>query len=143
MREVKNQPQKLQSRRERIIQLEDKCEAIEDTTTTMLARNQPIFNLHQVQRAVKDQAGLDVDGRLCSKVMSKDLGLGYRRARTVPIQSNSERCLVLRQQYALKMLPLLEQGRRIINIDESWLNQTRFHRKLWVPSDAAATLSDK
>ena len=76
--------------------------------------------------------------------------LGYRLAKTVPIQSNSERCLVLRQQYALLMLPLLESScfskqpaRRIINVDESWLNGTRFLRRVWVPTDAPATVSDK
>ena len=31
------------------------------------------------------------------------------------------------------MLPLLDAGRRIINIDESWLNETTFYRKLWRP----------
>ena len=41
------------------------------------------------------------------------------------------------------MLPLLESGRRIINVDESWLNQTRFVRKIWVPADGAATFTDK
>ena len=69
--------------------------------------------------------------------------MGYRLAKTVTIQANSERCLVLRQQYALKLLPLLESGRRIINVDESWLNQTRFVRKIWVPADGAATYTDK
>jgi hypothetical protein len=29
--------------------------------------------------------------------MRKDLHFGYRLAKTVPIQGNSERCLVLRQ----------------------------------------------
>ena len=54
--------------------------------------------------------------------MRKDMRLGYRLAKTVPIQANIERCLVLRQQYALRMLPLLESGRRVINVDEAWLN---------------------
>ena len=69
--------------------------------------------------------------------------LGYRRATNVPIQSNLDRCLVLRQQYALRMLPLLEKGRRVINVDESWLNGTRFVRRQWVPTDAPGTYSDK
>ena len=71
--------------------------------------------------------------------------MGYRQAATIPVQSNSERCLVLRQQYALRMLPLLEKskGRRIINVDESWLNQTRFVRRIWVPTDAAGSIADK
>ena len=71
--------------------------------------------------------------------------MGYRQASTIPVQANSERCLVLRQQYALKMLPMLERSNshRIINVDESWLNQTRFVRRLWVPTDAAGSISDK
>ena len=28
-------------------------------------------------------------------------------------------------------------------MDESWLNQTRFVRRIWVPSDAAGTVRDK
>ena len=75
--------------------------------------------------------------------MRKELRMGYRLAKQVPIQSNSERCLVLRQQYALKMLPELKVGRRVINVDESWLNSTRFLRRMWAPSDAAATFTDK
>ena len=31
------------------------------------------------------------------------------------------------------MIQLLEKGRRIINVDESWLNETSFYRKLWHP----------
>ena len=110
--------------------------------------------------------------------MKKELGLGYRRVQKVPIQGNSERCLVLRQQYALKMLPLLKSifdansadrslasqhgvaslravstavdqdvvrsgARRVINIDESWINETNFTRRMWCPSDAAGTVTQR
>ena len=75
--------------------------------------------------------------------MRKDLNMGYRMAKKVPIQSNLERTLVLRQQYSITMLPLLEQRKRVINVDESWLNSTRFLRRMWAPSDAAATFTDK
>ena len=37
----------------------------------------------------------------------------------------------------------MESRRRIINVDESWLNQTRFNRKLWVPADAPGSYTDK
>ena len=40
-------------------------------------------------------------------------------------------------------MPLLEAGRRIINVDQSWLNGTRFIRRIWVPSDSAGTFTDK
>ena len=48
------------------------------------------------------------------------------------------------------MLPLLESGcfsspptHHIINVDESWLNGTRFVRRVWAPADAPATVTDK
>ena len=48
------------------------------------------------------------------------------------------------------MLPLLESGcfasppsRRIINVDQTWLNGTRFVRRIWAPVDAPATVTDK
>ena len=40
-------------------------------------------------------------------------------------------------------MPLIESGKRIINVDESWINQTRFHRRIWVPSDSPGTITDK
>ena len=71
---------------------------------------------------MQETSGLEANHSLVNKVLRKDMGLGFRLAKTVPIQVNLERSLVLRQQYALKMLPLLEANRRIINVDESWLN---------------------
>ena len=120
-----------------------KRQVIEDAVTGMLAVNKPIVRIQQVQAVVTEQHGLQVSSKLVSHVMRKDMHMGYRLARTVPLQSNSERCLVLRQQYAMRMLPLLEAGRRIINVDESWLNGTRFLRRTWAPTDAAATFTDK
>ena len=90
-----------------------------------------------------EATNLEVDRRLVCKVMRKEMRLGYRLAKTVPVQGNLPRCLVLRQQYALRMLPLLESARRVINVDESWLNGTRFLRRIWAPTDAAATITDK
>jgi hypothetical protein len=75
--------------------------------------------------------------------LKKEMHMGYRMAKTVPIQSNLERSLVLRQQYSLKILPMFETGRRIINVDESWLNHTRHLRRTWVPSDAPSTFREK
>ena len=67
------------------------------------------------------------------KVMKQQMDMSYRTVKIIPKQGNTERCLVLRQQYALKMLSLLEQSKTIINVDESWLNETTFIRKVWFP----------
>ena len=76
--------------------LDSKKDAIEATAKDMLTRNKPIVRLQQLQEAVEENTGLDVSKNLVSQVLRKDLGLGYRLAKTVPIQSNDERCLVLR-----------------------------------------------
>ena len=93
--EVEKQPEKLQAKRQKIEQKELKCSAIEDAATMMLGKNKPIVSSGQIQKIVKDQEGLEVDRKLVCRVMRKDMGLGYRLAKTVPVQSNSERCLVL------------------------------------------------
>ena len=51
--------------------------------------------------------GLEVTPTQVKVILKAELGLGYRMAKKIPVQCNTERCLVLRQQYALKMLPLL------------------------------------
>ena len=96
-----------------------------------------------MQQALNETMNLEVDLKLVRTVLRKDLGMGYRMAKKVPIQCNLERTLVLRQQYSIKMLPMLEHRKRVINVDESWLNQTRFLRRTWVPSQSASTFRDK
>ena len=41
------------------------------------------------------------------------------------------------------MLPLLAEGKRILNVDESWLNEDNFIRRIWCPGQAPATVSAK
>ena len=77
--------------------------------------------------------GIDASLKQVRQTMKCDMHMSFRLAKRVPKQGNTERCLVLRQQYAIKMMELLEEGRHIINIDESWLNETSFYRKLWYP----------
>ena len=49
----------------------------------------------------------------------------------------------MRQQYGVKMLELLRDGKRLINVDESWLNQTNFQRKVWAPKGRPASVNTK
>ena len=61
------------------------------------------------------------------------MNLVFKMTRKVAPRANSERCLVLRQQYALSLLAVLGQGKRIINVDETWLDQMTFTRRHWRP----------
>ena len=41
------------------------------------------------------------------------------------------------------MLEIMWEGKRIINVDESWINETNFTRKMWSPSKSTSTLTSK
>ena len=41
------------------------------------------------------------------------------------------------------MVGLLKQGKRIINVDESWVNQTHYNRRIWAPVGSPATATSK
>ena len=72
--------------------------------------------------------------------LRKNMKWGYRKVRKVPQQGNSQRCLVFRQQFALTMLDLLDKKKRVISLDETWLNETNFTRRAWFPRDSPGTL---
>ena len=76
-------------------------DAIEDAAQKMLKNNVAIFKTKQIVDALKEEQDLEVGRQKVAKSLRKDLHFGYRVVKTVPIQSNNERCLVLRQQYAL------------------------------------------
>ena len=41
------------------------------------------------------------------------------------------------------MLELLKQGKRIINIDESWISETEYRKRMWAPNTAPCTITDR
>ena len=50
---------------------------------------------------------------------------------------------MLRQQYAFKMTNLLINEKRIINVDESWVSETDYNRRMWCSSDASCTVTER
>ena len=67
----------------------------------------------------------------------------YRVLKRVEFQGNSERCLVMRMKYAQKMLEVLAEGKRVINIDETWLPHLDFRNKKWRQRGEQNTVSYK
>ena len=64
-------------------------------------------------------------------VLKGDCQLRYGKSKKCPNQANSLRNLYLRQQFGRKMLDLLSEGKRILNIDETWIGQINFERGEW------------
>ena len=55
----------------------------------------------------------------------------YKKVKRIAFKGNSQRNLVLRQQFGMKLIELLHDGKRIINVDETWLVDTQFIRSKW------------
>ena len=84
-----------------------------------------------VRKALLENDELDATEREIRQVMREDLGMRYRKLVPVSIHGNSEKNLVLRQQFAMKMIELLREGKNLLNVDQTWLNMTDFRRRKW------------
>lgn len=73
----------------------------------------------------------------------REMGLKYKKIKMLPYQGNSERNLVLRQQFAMKMMDLLQQGKRILNVDETWISGCNFQRRKWCRHGASNSMIEK
>ena len=61
----------------------------------------------------------------------------------VPIQANTELSIVKRQTCAKILLSEMSKGKRIINIDETWIGEMDFRRCKWRARGASNSLSSK
>ena len=66
--------------------------------------------------------------------MKKELDMRYKKVKPVSLHANSAKNLVLRQQFALKYIELLQAGKIFINVDETWLGMSDFRRMKWQPA---------
>ena len=69
--------------------------------------------------------------RQVHQVMKEQLDLSYKRIVRLAPQANSVAKLIQRQQCAIVFLKLYKSKRRFVNIDESWLDSVRYHRRSW------------
>ena len=117
--------------------------AVVDAVEELMVDYKPVTSANLVQSKVLDMSRLKVPRPQIREIMRRECGLKYRRAKKNPTHINSERCLVLRQHYATTMLEFLKSGHRLLNIDETWLNETNFTRKHWCSAKASSALSSR
>ena len=66
--------------------------------------------------------------------------LTFIKSKKLHPNSNSVKVLIQLQQYATKMIDLLNQGKRIINVDQTWLNESSFVRRVWAPMNGGSNV---
>lgn len=72
-----------------------------------------------VQKGLK--VGYDIEAKLktVQSVMKDELGMRYRKIVSVSSTGNNPKNLVLRQQFALRLIDVLAAGKTVINVDET------------------------
>ena len=63
--------------------------------------------------------------------MKDDLGMSYRKVVGVSLHTNSEKNMVLRQRFAMEFIKVLQEGKVVLNVDETWLGMSDFRRMKW------------
>ena len=108
-----------------------KEDAIERKAGHFLLVERPILKAAELRYDLKLDGVSGITDKLVCTVLKERLGMDYRRIKGVSNTANTHKNMILRQQFAYKMIELLQSGKRIINIDETWLNDTNFVRKKW------------
>ena len=81
-----------------------------------------------VVRGMLEQQMIEVKETEVREVMRK-MGMSYRKVVHIPLTANSDMNLVLRQQWALRYLELLQNDKVILSIDETWVSGSLFEAK--------------
>ena len=90
-----------------------------------------ILRAEDVIMEVKEAHQLVTNSLLVRETMKEDLNLAYRPLKRISFRGNSARSLILRKMFAETLIGLLGKGKRIINVDETWINLKNYRRRRW------------
>ena len=90
-----------------------------------------ILRAEDVIMEVKEAHQLVTNSLLVRETMKEDLHLAYRPLKRISFRGNSARSLILRKMFAETLIGLLGKGKRIINVDETWINLKNYRRRRW------------
>ena len=98
---------------------------------SVASANDHLFQKHSIK--AKDWVVRDI--------MKKELYMSYKKIKPISAHANSEQNLVCRQQFALKLIELLVEGKTILNIDETWIGMADFRRMKWQPAGSTNSVA--
>jgi len=108
---------------------------------TKKAGGVPIWNATQLQDELFATHGVKPSISLLCSLLKNEAGMSYKKVRRLSVQTNTNRCLVLRSLYAARMIYYLIEDYRVINVDESWLSTADCRHYKWGARGKANTLS--
>ena len=130
---IKKDPEYISKRKEKQDEKLQLKVLVAETAFKKLKQRDPILSSQSIANEINQLKGTTLKSYNVAKIMRNEMGWKYKKFKTDSIQANSERCLVERQQYAVHMFRLIQEGKVIYNIDESWIDQMNFTRQHWRP----------
>ena len=109
----------------------EKMEAVIAEANEFMTTETKIWRAKQIAEPASRRLGRKIENSYVSKVLKKCCGLRYKRVKKISFTANSAENLIKRQMYSKIMLNLLGTDKHVINIDESWFNETDFRRMLY------------
>jgi len=133
MSSMKKDPEFISKREDKMKGKQEVRERVETYVNNKLNQRSPIESAREVTEALNGPRGGELKTHQVTHILRHDLGLRYKPLKYGAPEANTERCLVLRQQFAIRFLQLLKDGKRVYNIDESWVDRMNFTRGHWRP----------
>jgi len=94
----------------------------------MIDRDKFISSAREIAEDIVGSGNPAVSYRLVCEYLRSNSDLKFKKQKKVPLHANSLRNQYMRQQFALKMLQLLFEGKRILACDETWFGETNYYR---------------
>ena len=129
--DAKRESRRLKKREAKQVQKDARRQAAEAAIEEHLEAKRNIFTIAQVQNLTRNHHAGSLPHPELRSILRSTFNMRFRKIRQIAFQGNHERNLALRCLYAQRFLQALQDGYRLINIDETWLNQLEFCRAKW------------
>ena len=143
LRKVKKNPKYFKEVQAKEKKKEERVEKVIDAAQDILKQQTIIERAAQVECLVQQRHDIIVPVHQVRRMLRQNMGLKYKKIKKVAYQGNSERSMVLRQQFSMKLLELLESGKRVLNIDETWISGMRFISRKWREHGSTNSIAEK
>ena len=100
-----------------------------------------IDSVSSVTKLLKEEHQIDTKEWVVRDIMKKEMGMSFKKVKAVSTHANSIPNRVCRQQFALKFIELLQEGKTILNIDETWVGMADFRRMKWQPAGSTNSVA--
>ena len=85
-----------------------------------------LTSIKAMREDIEINHGVSMSRTYINRFLNVNKALKFKKVKKVPLHANSLRNQYMRQQFAVKLIDLLFQGKRILAVDETWFGETNY-----------------